>query len=138
MPESTTWTCSSRPGRSNPSISYPMSSGLRSMTAHDATKSQNAGAAWPLSLHLDVSPPSWTKNMASISVLSMAPRNSAWLPSSMWSLGDGVAVHASLYGVSRNDSMTAFLVLLEYDFRMLDSSSTTPSNSDGSNAWSIS
>ena len=65
------------------------------MTAHVATQSQNLSAAWPLMRHFAVSPPSWTKNIASISALVITPKNSEWLPSSSWSFVDDVAVQAS-------------------------------------------
>jgi hypothetical protein len=41
---------------------------LRSITAHDAIHFQNSFSAWPFSRHFCVSPPSWVKNVASMSV----------------------------------------------------------------------
>jgi hypothetical protein len=38
------------------------------MTAHDAIHFQNSSSAWPFSRHDRVSPPSWTKKVASMSV----------------------------------------------------------------------
>ena len=76
--------------------------------------------------------------MASISVRVMTPMNSAWLPSSMWSLGAGVAEQASRYGVRLNDSMIWLRILPVYALRMLDSSSTTPEKLPGSKWLSFS
>ena len=69
---------------------------LRTIAPHDATHRQNTCRAWPLRRHVCVSPPSWTKNPASISALDRTPRNCAWLPSSVQSFGAGVAVAQSL------------------------------------------
>ena len=61
-------------GSSKSPSSYPRSDGLVTIHAQDATQSQNLPAACPLMCHFDVSPPSWMKNMASISVRVM-PRS---------------------------------------------------------------
>ena len=60
-----------------------MSLGLFMLTAHEQTHFQKSLRAWPLSRHFCVSPPSCTKNVESISVAVITPRNSAWLPSSI-------------------------------------------------------
>jgi hypothetical protein len=61
----------------------PRSDGARSITAHEQTHFQNSFSAWPFSRHTLVSPPSCTKNIDSISVRLIMPKNSAWLPSSL-------------------------------------------------------
>ena len=66
--------------------------------------------ACPLSRQSRVDPPSWTKNIANISVRDMTPRNSAWFPSSMKSFGAGVAVQARRNGVRCTPSISALRV----------------------------
>ena len=55
-----------------------------------------------------MSPPSCTKNSASISARDRTPRNCAWLPSSVQSFGAGVAVAQSLVGVATKASSRVF------------------------------
>ena len=85
--------------------SNPISDGEDSITAHVDTKSQNAPCACPFKRHEEVFPPSCTKYIASISFLVITSKNSAWLQISITSFGDGVAVHANLYGVYLNWSI---------------------------------
>lgn len=68
----------------------------------------------------------------------MTPRNSAWLASSAWSLGAGVAVQQSRIGVSANARIRAVRVFPSKLLRMLDSSSTTAPKAAGSKRSSIS
>ena len=103
---------------------------------HEATQRQKICRAWPFTRHVWVSPPSWTKNSASISARERMPRNSAWVPSSVQSFGAGVAVAQSLYGVRLNASSSACNVLLLWCLMTLDSSSTTPINRSVSNLCS--
>src|SRR3546814_19492955 len=79
------------------------SSDLRSITAHDAIQRQNSFSAWPFKRQFCVDPPSCAKNVASMSVYFITPRNSAWLPNSMKSFGAGVAVEASRKGMDWRD-----------------------------------
>src|SRR6185312_7046324 len=97
--QSTTISWIRNSGRIKPSSEYPKSEGFRSITAQVHTHFQKSFCACPLSRHFEVSPPSCTKKVESISVRERFPRNSEWLPNSMMSLGLGVAVHANLYGI---------------------------------------
>ncbi len=53
---------------------------------------------------------SLTNHRMIISLDGITPRNSAWFPSSRWSFGDGVAVHARRYGVAENASTRRLFV----------------------------
>ena len=77
--------------------SNPMSDGLRTTTAHAPIHSQNLDWPQPLSRHVPVSPVSFTKYVASISVRVITPKNSHWLPNSSKSFGLGVAVQLRRY-----------------------------------------
>ena len=61
----------------------PNTLGFGTTAAHEAIQSQKAFSAWPLSLHFATSPPSCTKNVASISKYPITLKNSEWLPSSI-------------------------------------------------------
>src|SRR5690348_9847221 len=92
------------------------------MIAQDETHFQNTSTACPFKYHFEVSPPSCTKYFDSISSRLQTFKNSAWFPSSVKSLGLGVAVQHSLYGAWLNTDMIFDFILPSKFFKMLDSS----------------